>query len=100
MNTLTMVGNLGKDVEKGETKEGDLFCKGSVADNRGNETYWFDFIAFEKPAELLVEYGKKGKQVHFRGWMRSYKSNGGAPRWQLVIEDVQFLGNVEDTEEE
>lgn len=98
INTITIVGRLGADPELKYTQSGKAVCNFSVAVDRRvkGETDWFNVTTWEKLAENCSQFLNKGKQVAIRGRMESRKyEKDGITRtvWDLVAEDVQFLGS-------
>jgi single-strand DNA-binding protein len=65
---LTIVGNLGKDLELHHTSDGTPVTTLSVAVNKKRKegskvTTWYEVSVFGKSAENAVEYLKKGSKV-------------------------------------
>lgn len=99
MNSVVLTGNLTKDVESKQTNNGKAVAQCTLAWNRGEETGFFDCIAFEKPAELLRDYCHKGSKILIRGELKQdrWKDKEGAARSavRLVIKEIEFLSNKE-----
>ncbi len=69
MNTFTIAGRLGTDLElktKGETS----WTRLRVATNNGHGTQWFWITAFGKLAKNLVKHLAKGDGIALRGELR------------------------------
>ncbi len=103
INTITIVGRLGRDPELKYTQAGKPVCNFSLAvDRRGKDAGadWFQVTAWDKLAELCNEHLRKGRQAAIRGRMqsRNYEAQDGSKRtaWEVVAEDVQFLGSREE----
>ena len=105
MNSIHIIGRLGREPELRYTQSGKAVCSFSVAvDRRGKdaEPDWFSVSAWEKTAELCNEYLKKGRMVAVRGRMQSrkYEKDGAKiTAWDLVADEVQFLGSREESSE-
>lgn len=72
-NKITLIGNLGSDPVRSETGEGKTISKFSVATSTGKEapTEWFNVVAFEKLAELTLQYLNKGSKVYVEGSVKT-----------------------------
>ena len=108
MNKLTIIGNLTKDPEKRVTQAGKLVAAFSVAVNQGSgenkSTTFFNCTAWEKTAETVLKYLKKGNKVAVVGPVsaRAYNPNtGGDPRAVLEVNarEVEFLSGKEEPAE-
>jgi len=93
MNSIIITGRLGKDPELRESDSGTPWATVSVAEG-GDDPNWFDVKCFNRTAEILDEYGSKGRKVAVQGRMaqESYKK-GGETRvaWRLIASRVEFL---------
>ena len=79
LNKVILIGRLTKDVEVNKTNSGKTVTEFSVAVNRDKDHA--DFIrvqAWEKVAEFLGQYAKKGMLIAVDGKLRcdSYEKNG------------------------
>lgn len=71
MNLFICRGNLVKDTHFAENEKG-CYCLGKIAVNTGKDNVSFiDFVAYEKTAEFLKEYGKKGQNFIFTGRIKT-----------------------------
>lgn len=76
LNRVTLIGNLGQDPEIQESKAGIPFATFSIATPRGKskggepETDWHSCVAFDKTAENIGLYLKKGSKVCVEGAIR------------------------------
>lgn len=75
-NQFTVIGNLGQTPELKKTKEGKSYLNISVAVNKRYKdkegesktlTNWFNFCLWEKQAEALSKFLKKGTLVAVNG---------------------------------
>lgn len=65
INTCTFTGRLGSDVELKQTQTGKSVARFRLAVGgfHKDETYWLDFEAWGKSAEMLAQYRHKGDSV-------------------------------------
>lgn len=103
-NQITLIGNLGKDVEVREVNSETKVLNMTVAvtekwrDKDGNDkerTDWFTVDYFTK-SDALAQYLKKGTQVFVVGSMVShdYEDKDGNKRtaWSVRVDRLQLLG--------
>lgn len=78
MNSVNMVGRLTADLEL-KTKGQNSYCQFSIAVDRGVSkekiTDFFNCVAFNKTAEILSQYVKKGDQIAISGRMETSKKD-------------------------
>jgi len=84
-NSITVIGNLGRDPEIRETDKGSKFATLSLATNRvvkgERETDWHKIVVWDtKIAEVLQKYTHKGSKVLLRGRLtyRKWTNKEGA----------------------
>lgn len=77
MNVICITGNLCKDIKLTYTKNGKAVLENTVgvAKDKVNEdgtrgTDFIDFVVFEKKAEYLNSYAKKGDKIEINGKLR------------------------------
>ena len=109
MNSWNGIGRLTKDIElKFTPSNGKAIAKFTVAVNRdyknANGEYEADFInclAFDKRAEVLSQYVKKGQLIGIRGRIQtgSYDTQDGTKRYttEILVEGFDFLGGNQGT---
>jgi single-strand DNA-binding protein len=112
--SITIVGNLGRDPEMRYLENGQAVTNLNVATNRRwtdqatgearEEATWFRVSVWGRQAEAANEYLQKGRQVLVEGRI-SPDPNTGSPRlftrqdgsvgasFEIVASRVQFLGN-------
>lgn len=83
INKVTLLGNLGRDVELRYTGTGEAVANCQVATStdwkdkesgeRQSATEWHRCVAWGKLAELIAEYCRKGSAVYFEGTLRTRK---------------------------
>jgi single-strand DNA-binding protein len=77
--SLTIVGNLGRDPELRQDNNGNQWCSFNVAVNEGDYgTKWFSVSVMGKTAENCAKYLSKGKQILVEGRLKA--DENGSPR--------------------
>lgn len=90
-NSVTLIGNLGKDPEIKQLQNGSWVARMSLATNetyknqKGDKvtaTQWHTLVAWGKTAEMMNNLLKKGKEVVVRGKLtyRNYEDKNGVKR--------------------
>jgi single-strand DNA-binding protein len=106
VNKVILLGNVGKDPEIRTTQGGMTVASFSLAtaerakDQTGNwtdKTEWHNLVAFQRTAEIVRDYVKKGTQVYVEGKIqtRSWddKESGQKKyRTEILVNDLQLLG--------
>jgi single-strand DNA-binding protein len=106
VNKVILVGNLGKDPEMKYTASGAAIANITVATSdswndkqtgeRVEKTEWHRIVAFQRLAEIMGEYLKKGSQVYIEGKLqtRKWQDQNGQDRYstEVVASDMQMLG--------
>ena len=97
MNNVTLIGRLTKDPELKYSQSGKAFCKFTLAVTRDYNREEADFIncvAWEKKAENIAEYLRKGSKLAIQGRIsvRSYEHNGET-KWntEIIVDKNDFL---------
>ena len=100
MNCVQMVGRLTRDPERRETQSGKAVCSFSLAVNAGEEAYFFQCTAWEKLAETVKKFCKKGDRIGVTGKLqqRKYTDKEGHNRTviDVVASNVFFLSNKKE----
>jgi single-strand DNA-binding protein len=106
VNKVILLGNVGKDPEIRTTQGGMTIASFSLAtaerakDQTGNwtdKTEWHNLVAFQRTAEIVRDYVKKGSQLYIEGKIqtRSWddKESGQKKyRTEILVNDLQLLG--------
>ena len=106
VNKVILIGNLGKDPEMKFTQAGMPVAKFSIATNErfkdkdGNwqdRTEWHNVVAFQKLAEIIGQYLKKGGKCYIEGSLRTGswddKETGKKMyRTEIIANDLVLLG--------
>ena len=104
MNKAILIGRLTKDPELRTTPTGRNVCQFSVAVSRNftnangeREADFINCVVWDKQAENLVKYQKKGNQIAVEGRIqtRSYDNNEGKKVYvtEVIANNVEFLGS-------
>jgi single-strand DNA-binding protein len=96
------VGNLVRDVELQYAASGTAVAKFSLASRRNrNETDFFEFTAFDKAAELIAEYCKKGSRlsVACKAQLDKWEDKEGNKRSKVcfIVTDFELGGGKKET---
>ncbi|HEY5776398.1 MAG TPA: single-stranded DNA-binding protein [Xanthomonadales bacterium] len=106
INKVILVGNLGKDPEIKYTASGGAIANLTIATSdswndkqtgeKVEKTEWHRVVAFQRLAEIMGEYLKKGSQVYIEGKLqtRKWQDQNGQDRYttEIVANDMQMLG--------
>lgn len=98
VNLISLIGRLSRDVEMRYTPSGTAVANFTLANSgRNDTTNWIDCVAWNKAAEILAEYGTKGKQLAVTGRLqtRSWEAEDGSKRKsvEVVVDTFQLLGS-------
>jgi single-strand DNA-binding protein len=106
VNKVILLGNVGKDPEIRTTQSGMTVASFSLAtaerskDQAGNwtdKTEWHNLVAFQRTAEIVRDYVKKGSQLYIEGKIqtRSWddKESGQKKyRTEILVNELNLLG--------
>lgn len=99
MNSLNIIGRVGKDAETKTVGNGRLATAWSVAVNVGwgekQETLWFDCTMWGERGEKVGAHILKGDQVGVSGSM-STREHDGKTYMKIDVQDVTLLGGKRD----
>jgi single-strand DNA-binding protein len=107
VNKVILVGNLGKDPEVRYMPSGGAVANVTIAtseqwkDKQSGEqrerTEWHNVVFYQKLAEIVGEYLKKGSQVYVEGALRTRKwqDKNGNDRYttEIIASEMQMLGS-------
>jgi len=97
MNSFNCIGNLTRDVDLAETKNGTKVAKFDVAVSRKfdrEKTDYFKIVAWKELAELCSKYLSKGKKAYISGRLepREYEKDGVKKVIvEIIASEVEFL---------
>jgi len=111
VNKVILVGNVGKDPEVKYTPSGTPVAKFSLATNekykdRSGEwqerTEWHNIVAWQRLAEIVGEYVKKGAKLYIEGKLQTSswedrESGTKKYRTEIVARDLVLLGSHENS---
>lgn len=113
VNKVILVGNLGRDPEVRYTPDGMAVCNVSIATTsswkdktsgeRRDDTEWHRVVFYNRLAEIVGEYLKKGRPVYIEGALKTRKwqdRKTGEDRYttEIVASQMQMLGARDDVE--
>lgn len=103
MNKVVIIGNTTKDIELRQTSSGTAVVQFSIAVKRNFKTNgqyesdFFECVAYNKTAELIAQYVKKGDKVAVDGRLqaRNYTNKEGRKVYvtEIIVENVEFLAS-------
>lgn len=100
INSVVLMGRLTADPELKKTTSGKSVIKFTVAVERRfnrNETDFLEVVAWQKTAEFVSQYFRKGSMIAVQGEVqaRSYEDNNGNKRKavEIIAEQVSFCGS-------
>ncbi len=104
LNKVMLIGRLGQDPEKRVTPAGHSVISISLAttehfsskDGQKQErTEWHKLVFWNKQAELIEQYCKKGSQLYIEGSLQTneWQDKDGNKRYttEIVVRNMQFL---------
>ena len=114
VNKVILIGNLGKDPEVKYTPSGVPVAKFSLATNERykdksgewqDRTEWHNIVAWQRTAEIVGEYVKKGSKIYIEGRLQTSswedKQSGEKKyRTEVVVSDLVLLSGRGDGEYE
>ena len=110
MNKIILMGRLTKDPELRYTQSGSAVASFTLAVNRkftnqngDREADFINCVAWQKTAEFVANYFKKGQMMALDGRLqvRSYDDQNGQRKWvtEVVAENIEFCGSKGNQEE-
>ena len=105
VNKVILLGNVGKDPEIKSTPNGVQVATFSIAtserfkDKTGNwqdRTEWHNLVAYQRTAEIIRDYVKKGSKLYIEGRLQTSswddKSTGQKKyRTEIIVNDLSLL---------
>ena len=106
VNKVILVGNLGRDPEVRYSPDGGAICNVSVATTRSwkdkatgerrEEKEWHRVVFYNRLAEVVGEYMKKGRPMYIEGRLktRKWQNKEGVDQYttEVVADQMQMLG--------
>src|SRR5690625_2498879 len=103
MNTVSLIGRLGKDPDLRYTQSGKAVANFSLAVTRPfnrEETDWFDVTCWNKTAELAAQHLAKGRQAGVTGRLQQDRwEQDGQQRTKIIVvaDNITFVGSKDDS---
>lgn len=105
VNKVILLGNVGKDPEIRATGSGMVVANFSIAtsdrfkDNAGNwqdRTEWHNLVAFQRTAEIVRDYVKKGTKLYVEGKLQTSSWDDKATgqkkyKTEIIVNDLSLL---------
>ena len=112
VNKVILIGNLGKDPEIKVTPNGATVANFTLATNERSKdkngqwqdrTEWHNLVAWQRTAEIIGEYVKKGSKIYVEGSLRTRSwddKNTGEKRYrtEIWVNDLVLLSGRGDGE--
>jgi single-strand DNA-binding protein len=111
LNKIQLIGRLGQDPEMRYTQAGKAVANISVATSESwkdkqtgqkqERTEWHRCVGFERTAEVIGEYLKKGSLVYIEGRLatRKWQDNNGQDRYttEVKVDQMKMLESRADS---
>ena len=100
MNHITLIGRLAKDPELKYSQSGKAYCRFTLAVAREfnrDETDFLDCVAWNKAAEIIAEYLRKGKRAAIQGRLETgtYEKDGkNIKTHNIVVDRFEFVDSA------
>ena len=105
VNKVILLGNVGKDPEIRATGGGTMVASFGLAtsertkDQSGNwtdRTEWHNLVAFQRTAEIIRDYVKKGSKLYVEGKIQTRSwddKNSGEKKYrtEIIVNDISLL---------
>lgn len=112
VNKVILLGNVGRDPETRYTSNGTAVCTISLAtssrrkDKSSGETVedtqWHRVTFYDRLAEVVAEYVKKGRQVYVEGRLKygKYTDKDGVDKYttDIIAVELQLMGDRQNEE--
>jgi single-strand DNA-binding protein len=112
VNKVILVGNLGRDPEVRYSPDGAAICNVSIATTsswkdkasgeRREETEWHRVVFYNRLAEVVGEYMKKGRPLYIEGRLktRKWQNKEGVDQYttEIIADQMQMLGGRDGAE--
>jgi len=110
VNKVILLGNVGKDPEIRSTGGGTMVANFTLAttdrqkDGQGNwqdRTEWHNLVAFQRTAEIVRDYVKKGSKLYIEGKIQTRSwddKESGQKRYrtEIIVNDLSLLSGREE----
>jgi single-strand DNA-binding protein len=95
VNHFRLLGRMTGDPQQRFTQTGNAVLNIGIATNVNGFPEFHDVVAWEKAAEVIGQYGRKGREIHVEGRITSRIRDVEGQRIKqvdLVVENFQLLG--------
>jgi single-strand DNA-binding protein len=95
INHFRLLGRMTGDPQQRFTQTGKAVLNIGIATNVNGFPEFHDVVAWEKAAEVIGQYGRKGREIHVEGRITSRVRDVEGQRVKqldLVVESFQLLG--------
>ena len=113
VNKVIILGRVGVDPEVKFMPNGNAVVNLSIATNRkfknqdtgtyDDKTEWHRVVFFNKPAETIGQYVKKGQQLYVEGRLqtRKWQDKDGVEKYatDIISDNFTFIGSKSDASE-
>ena len=110
VNKVILLGNVGKDPEIRSTAGGNMVANLTLAtsdrqkDPQGNwqdRTEWHNLVAFQRTAEIIRDYVKKGSKLYVEGKIQTRSwddKESGQKRYrtEIIVNDLSLLSGRDE----
>lgn len=97
MNKVVLLGRLTADPQCGTTSAGKHYARFTLAVNRfGDGADFINILAWDKHAENVNKFCKKGKQIAIAGRIQTgkYERDGVThTTFDVIVENLEFVGS-------
>lgn len=114
VNKVTLIGNCGRNPELRHSTNGAAVCNLSIATTRSwknktsgereEETEWHRVVFYDRLAEIVGEYVKKGRSVYVEGRLKTRKwtDKDGVEKYttEVVANEMVLLGGRDGQEQQ
>lgn len=105
INSVALSGRLTTDIEIRKTQEGKSVCAFTLAVQRDKENVDFiECVAWERQADLLAQYKRKGSYVAITGRLRKRKwqTQSGENRYvtEVITQNIDLGAKEDGTEQQ
>ena len=95
MNNVQLLGRLTKDIELAQTKSKKAYARFTLAVQNGEDAMFIDCVAFDKLAETIEKYVKKGNRLLVEGTLNvsTYEDKDGNNRksTNVFVNKITFI---------
>lgn len=110
VNKVTLIGRVGKEIELKHTPAGMPYVNFSIATTekfkgrdgtKKENTEWHSLVAWDKKAEVIAKFVKKGHLLYVEGKLSTRKyadKDGGKDRYatSITVREIDFINPKEE----